>query len=250
MASSYCAENLAAIQASGAFGRSGTQCSRTFADNIAPPIAACLGDLVTLALFGLVAAVLINFAHAPIFPALVILLFIAGGISCAFVVRRNKFVNHLLREGWVPLFSAMVITSGSGIVLDMFVERYEGYALLAIAFAGMCPPGALHEPTLTTAISAGLPGGTGSILVSRLSTILHAATGVHENDVIRAPETSSVQNPSTRIVMLTLFIVGIPVEIFFLISLGVLGWLETPVLFSVLALGFLAVAVRSSFGCI
>lgn len=30
----------------------------------------------------------------------------------------------------------MIISSGTGIILDMFVSRYEGFALLAVAISG------------------------------------------------------------------------------------------------------------------
>ena len=94
-----------------------------------------MGDLVTLTLFGAVANVLIGFARSAL-PIVVIVLIFFSAIGCAFVTRRNTHVGHLLGEGWVPLFGAMVITSASGIVLDLFVGRYEGYAQLAIAIGG------------------------------------------------------------------------------------------------------------------
>jgi len=67
-------------------------------------------------------------------------------------------VKPLLKDGWTPLVGAMLITSFSGLVLDQFVNRYEGYGLLAIVITG-------------------LPGGVGSIFVSRISTLLHAYSG-------------------------------------------------------------------------
>lgn len=53
--------------------------------------------------------------------------------------RRNKFVKDLMKEGWSPLFGAMAISCGAGIVLDMFVGRYQGFALLAIVIGGELP---------------------------------------------------------------------------------------------------------------
>jgi len=41
-----------------------------------------------------------------------------------------------LGEGWTPLFGAMVISSGTGVVLDMFVSKYEGFPLLAVVISG------------------------------------------------------------------------------------------------------------------
>ncbi|EEB95835.1 hypothetical protein MPER_05135, partial [Moniliophthora perniciosa FA553] len=70
-------------------------------DNIAPPVASCLGDLVTLCLIGVTSAILVPFMHTPsIFEIPLVML-----------------------VGWSPLFGAMLISSGTGIVLDLFVSR-------------------------------------------------------------------------------------------------------------------------------
>ena len=99
-------------------------------DNIAPPVAACLGDLVTLLLLGAVSTVNIVLIDTPL--ALIILIVVAiAAVGWAIVTRRNAAVSHLLLEGWVPLFAAMIISCGTGIVLDLFVSRYDGFALLA-----------------------------------------------------------------------------------------------------------------------
>jgi solute carrier family 41 len=105
-------------------------------DNIAPPIAACLGDLVTLCLVGVVSAALINFVNTPV-PFILVLLVILSSFSCALFTHRNPFVKDLIKQGWSPLFGAMVISSGSGIVLDLFASRYEGFPLLAIVISGL-----------------------------------------------------------------------------------------------------------------
>jgi solute carrier family 41 len=87
-------------------------------------------------LFGLVASFLITFAKVPVILFIAIAIVVTIALASGLVVRRNEHVRHLLTEGWAPLFGAMIITSGSGLVLDTFVERYAGYALLAIAFGG------------------------------------------------------------------------------------------------------------------
>lgn len=107
----------------------------TLLDNIAPPIAACLGDLVTLTLLGFVSSFLIGWIHGPI-PLLAALLIAIVALACFVLTRRNKHVKPLLGQGWAPLFGAMVISSGTGIVLDLFVSRYKGFALLAVVISG------------------------------------------------------------------------------------------------------------------
>jgi len=107
----------------------------TSADNIAPPIASCLGDLVTVTLLGTMSTLLILGAGA-IAPFLAISVVVILAIACTYVVLQNEHVRPLLKEGWTSLLASMVITSASGIVLDLFVSRYDGYALLAVAFGG------------------------------------------------------------------------------------------------------------------
>jgi solute carrier family 41 len=135
--------------------------------------------------------------------------------------RRNPRVAPLLTQGWAPLFGAMVISSGTGIVLDLFVSRYDGFALLAVVISG-------------------LPGAVGAIFTSRLSTALHAAALA-----IAPPATAGAKTrePSPRLVMLTLLIVTLPVEIIFLAILAALGWLHLPFVFVGFSVMFFCLAV-------
>jgi len=107
----------------------------TLSDNIAPPIASCLGDLVTLSLLGAISSLLINVVNTPI-PLICVTLTILSATLCVFLVRRNSSVRDLIYQGWVPLFGAMVISCATGIVLDMFASRYQGFPLLAIVISG------------------------------------------------------------------------------------------------------------------
>lgn len=106
-----------------------------FTDNIAPPIAACLGDLITLCLMGLVSSFLINFVETPL-PFVILILLVLTAVACAVIVRRNEYVRPLITQGWTPLFGAMVISTATGIILDLFVSRYSGFALLAVIISG------------------------------------------------------------------------------------------------------------------
>lgn len=126
-------------------------------DNIASPLAASLGDLLTLTLVGLVASSLVRFEGTGLATVIFVLLMAACGV-CFFVTRKNSYVKELLSSGWVPLILAMFISSGAGLVLDSFVQEFEGFALLV--------------PVIT-----GLPGACAAILVSRTSTQLHAGKG-------------------------------------------------------------------------
>jgi solute carrier family 41 len=104
-------------------------------DNIAPPVASCLGDLVTLSFLGIVSALLIYVINTPV-PLVLGIFVVLSACTCATFTLRNPKVKNLVKEGWSPLFGAMVISSCTGIVLDMFVHRYEDFALLAVAISG------------------------------------------------------------------------------------------------------------------
>jgi solute carrier family 41 len=92
-----------------------------------------LGDLVTLCLLTGVSYLYINFLKAPFVLAIIIVAIFVGAIGWAVLTNRNPHVKHLLREGWSPLFGAMIISNGTGAVLDLFVNRYRDYGLLAVA---------------------------------------------------------------------------------------------------------------------
>lgn len=186
-------------------------------DNITPPIASCLGDLVTLSLLGVISSILINVVNTPI-PLICVTLTILSATICVFLVRRNSSVKDLIYQGWVPLFGAMVISCATGIVLDMFASRYKGFPLLAIVISG-------------------LPGSVGSIFVSRLSTALHAASA---NASLHKSE------PSPKLVMVTLTVITIPIEILFLCTLRAFGWLKLPIIFAILSVLFFCCAVFTS----
>ncbi|CDR98655.1 hypothetical protein [Sporisorium scitamineum] len=126
-------------------------------DNIASPLAASLSDLTTLTLLGLLASLLVHFEGT--FLATVILAAMAVACIASFIVTyRNAYVRELLTSGWVPLLMAMFISSGAGLVLDNFVGRYEGFALLA-------------------PVISGLPGACAAIFASRITTTLHSGKG-------------------------------------------------------------------------
>ncbi|KAF9974722.1 hypothetical protein BGZ65_008603 [Modicella reniformis] len=104
-----------------------------------------------------------------------------------YYVRQNKFVSEVAKEGWGPVFSAMLISSTAGLTLERYINQFPGMAMIS--------------PVLN-----GLTGNIGSIYTSRISTSLHANT--KEN--YRATER-------------TLFLVHIPIEILFISVIGVLG---------------------------
>lgn len=77
-----------------------------------------------------------HLVNSPL-PLIVIVALTVAAVGWAVITRRNHHVSHLLLEGWAPLFVAMIISCGTGIVLDLFVSRYEGFALLATVISGV-----------------------------------------------------------------------------------------------------------------
>ncbi|KAL0056787.1 hypothetical protein AAF712_016601, partial [Marasmius tenuissimus] len=257
-------------------------------DNIAPPIASCLGDLVTLCLIGATSTILVPFMHnpsifeIPIIIVLVLILLLAVWVICLLLTLKNRHVRPLLTQGWTPLFGAMLISSGTGMILDMFVSRYQGFALLAVVISG-------------------LPGAVGAIFTSRLSTALHLES-VYKRMVARdqtsrnqddasnetsdrvpknhrpeddsiyptpsssraaspqpessptghdpTPSSSSTRTytppPSANLVTITLLLITLPVEVIFLSVLRGLGWLRLPIVFVLFSVGFFCIAVLIS----
>ena len=114
---------------------SSTSTDCDISDNIAPPVASFLGDLVTLSLLGIISSVLVNYINT-LLPSIIAILLICSAVTCAFVVRGNSVVKDLIWQGWTPLFGAMVISCGTGIILDTFASRYPGFPLLAVVISG------------------------------------------------------------------------------------------------------------------
>lgn len=172
-------------------------------------------------------------------------------VGWVIATRRNDYVGHLLWQGWVPLFVAMIITCAAGMVLDMYVARYEGFAVLAMLIGGQCVRAL--SILYVDRLREGLPGNVGAIVVSRLSTALHTSN----HAMSHLPNTStdslvgisSAAPPSTRLVMITLLGVTIPIEIMFLATLRAVGWLRVPAVFLVSSVVIFCVAVRMHLFC-
>ncbi|KAF9101322.1 hypothetical protein BGX27_011534 [Mortierella sp. AM989] len=155
-------------------------------DNIACPLASSFGDLVTLLILSGIAVFLQEYIKTALCVALLVVLLMLIPVWY-YYVRRNKYVSEVVKEGWGPVFSAMVIASTAGLTLERYINQFPGMAMIS--------------PVLN-----GLTGNIGSIYASRISTALHANT--KEN--FRATEK-------------TLFLVHIPIEILFLTIISVLS---------------------------
>jgi len=106
-------------------------------DNIATPIAASLGDVVTLGLLAWISNILYFDYTSGGYKAQVIIggyfLILPIFIALAY---NNEHVCEVLRVGWTPVLMAMLIASGGGFVLEMAVEHFKGVTLFAPVMNG------------------------------------------------------------------------------------------------------------------
>jgi solute carrier family 41 len=128
-------------------------------DNIATPVAASLGDLITLLLLAAVATGL-NFMRglcrafipniyttaclknndniiieSP-FPTILMVLLLSLLPLWVFIVFSNEHVRDILHSGWTPLLAAMGISTVGGLVLEKYIARYVGLAVLVPVMNG------------------------------------------------------------------------------------------------------------------
>lgn len=123
-------------------------------DNIATPIASSLGDVVTLAILsGFGTFLYINKQYIAI-PITIIIIYIILIPVFIYISYKNEFVCETLKQGWVPIIMAMLISSAAGAILKTSNGEY--------------PVVAIFQPVIN-----GVGGNLVAILASRLSTSIH-----------------------------------------------------------------------------
>ncbi|KAI1892462.1 hypothetical protein AGOR_G00133610 [Albula goreensis] len=129
-------------------------------DNVATPIAASLGDLITLALLAGVSTGLYKQLrlNAYINP-LVCVFFLALTPVWVLIAHRVPSTREVLYTGWEPVIIAMAISSIGGLILDKTVSNPN--------FAGM----AVFTPVIN-----GVGGNLVAVQASRISTYLHMSS--------------------------------------------------------------------------
>ncbi|WVR04681.1 hypothetical protein IAU60_001692 [Kwoniella sp. DSM 27419] len=175
-------------------------------DNITPPLAACLGDLLTLFILALLGTALVGTMDTVIPLLSVIVMSIAAGWFTRRVMR-NEWVKNVAKGGWVPLIGAMLISSGTGMVLAKGVGKYRGFALLAISMTG-------------------LTGSMGAIHANRLSTSLHTLLHPRQDGLPPSAPSSGHAGLSPLHGSLTLFAIGFPCQAAFLWFVSWAGWID------------------------
>uniref|UniRef100_A0A3B4DE24 Solute carrier family 41 member n=1 Tax=Pygocentrus nattereri TaxID=42514 RepID=A0A3B4DE24_PYGNA len=125
-------------------------------DNVATPIAASLGDLITLSLLAGVSSTLFNYRDIWYLSPLVCMFFLVLIPLWVVIARRSLQIREVLRSGWQPVIVAMSISSFGGLILDKTVSdpNFEGMAVF-------------------TPVINGVGGNLVAIQASRISTYLH-----------------------------------------------------------------------------
>ncbi|KPP68709.1 solute carrier family 41 member 1-like [Scleropages formosus] len=178
-------------------------------DNVATPIAASLGDLITLALLaGISTGLYKQLDHNDYVNPLVCAIFVALTPVWVLIARRIPPTREVLYSGWEPVIIAMAISSVGGLILDKTVSNPN--------FAGI----AVFSPVIN-----GVAGNLVAVQASRISTYLHmtALPMVEPNPPPRKCPTpcstffgSSVNSRSARV----LFLLVAPGHLVFLYAIN------------------------------
>ncbi|XP_026993870.1 solute carrier family 41 member 1 isoform X2 [Tachysurus fulvidraco] len=125
-------------------------------DNVATPIAASLGDLITLSLLAGISSTLYHYRDVWYVSPLVCVFFLSLIPVWVLVARRSVQIREVLRSGWQPVIVAMSISSVGGLILDRTISdpNFEGMAVF-------------------TPVINGVGGNLVAIQASRISTYLH-----------------------------------------------------------------------------
>ncbi|KAI3371527.1 hypothetical protein L3Q82_024116, partial [Scortum barcoo] len=126
-------------------------------DNVATPMAASIGDLITLALLACFSQLFYSIVDLYAYVLYLVDLFFLCLVPLWVVIASKHPASHiLLRTGWEPVVTAMVISSIGGLILDKTVAdpKLEGIIVYA--------------PVIN-----GIGGNLVSIQSSRISTNLH-----------------------------------------------------------------------------
>ncbi|KAF4077816.1 hypothetical protein AMELA_G00192330 [Ameiurus melas] len=179
-------------------------------DNVATPIAASLGDLITLSLLAGISSTLYHYRDMWYVSPLVCVFFLSLIPLWVFVARRSVQIREVLRSGWQPVIVAMSISSFGGLILDRTV---------------------ISRSWLT------LTGGGGNLVAiqaSRISTYLHSWSipGVlpyrmrqHWPNPCVSFFSTGVNSKSARV----LFLLVVPGHLVFLFTIKTLQGGHTPI---------------------
>ncbi|XP_038626980.1 solute carrier family 41 member 3 isoform X3 [Tachyglossus aculeatus] len=123
-------------------------------DNIAAPIAASLGDLITLVILAAVSSIFYEYKDCYFLSPLVCCAFISLIPLWIVIAKRNPAILEILKFGWHPIIIAMGISSLGGLILMETISKphFEGMTVFSPVING---------------------GNLVAVQASRISTFLH-----------------------------------------------------------------------------
>ncbi|XP_011501957.1 PREDICTED: solute carrier family 41 member 1-like [Ceratosolen solmsi marchali] len=127
-------------------------------DNLATPLAASIGDVVSISVLSTIASHLFLKLETDIwiFYTIILIFFILLPIWIC-IVLKNKYTRNVLTSGWTPVISALFISGLGGLILDQAVDNLKGFVIF--------------QPIIN-----GIGGNLVSVQASRISTMLHQST--------------------------------------------------------------------------
>ncbi|KAI5645946.1 divalent cation transporter domain-containing protein [Phthorimaea operculella] len=125
-------------------------------DNVATPLAASIGDIVSNSVLAVTAQYMFEQIQKSLWQPITLMVVYYSLLPLwIFVVYRNKYTKKVLTTGWTPVISALFISGVGGIVLDQAVDRFRGYEVF--------------QPIVN-----GIGGNLVCVQSSRLATHLHS----------------------------------------------------------------------------
>ncbi|XP_034135737.1 solute carrier family 41 member 3 isoform X4 [Drosophila guanche] len=127
-------------------------------DNLATPLAASIGDVVSISLLSFIASLLYENIKTHLWITfIVITCYLVLLPMWVLIVMRNEYTRPVLKSGWVPVLSALCISGLGGLVLDAAVEVFDGFVVF--------------QPIIN-----GIGGNLVSVQASKISTMLHQSS--------------------------------------------------------------------------
>ncbi|XP_017094435.1 solute carrier family 41 member 3 isoform X4 [Drosophila bipectinata] len=127
-------------------------------DNLATPLAASIGDVVSISLLSFIASLLYEHIKTHLWITfIVVCCYLVLLPMWVMIVLRNEYTRPVLKSGWVPVLSALCISGLGGLVLDAAVEVFNGFVVF--------------QPIIN-----GIGGNLVSVQASKISTMLHQSS--------------------------------------------------------------------------
>lgn len=127
-------------------------------DNLATPLAASIGDVVSLSLLAVFSRCFYSLHDDSVWAAYTLIgCYLLVLPVLVFIVYRNEYTKPVLTSGWVPVLSALMISGCGGLVMNLIVNAYENFVVF--------------QPIIN-----GIGGNLVSVQASRISTMLHQSS--------------------------------------------------------------------------